>query len=449
MNIRERMTQLLGALERNHQKIFILLLVTFWIVNLGLWFTISDNHFHFKKDTMTYVNPGHQFYQTGIFQSEYDEELVPEIRRTPIYPIIIGPFYNEGASWWRIPVFINLMFRFLILIMLLKFPVSINEVVKLFAGFFYILDPLSTLYGFFLLSETLSAFCIFATLFLFFRWYRETCRWPSLVVACLFAGISVLIRPINIILPFIIFSFVGVWLWRQRKEKNWKFISKYLLMVIVSCAIIPMTWCVRNAVYAGAFTITNISSDSLLYYRAAGVLAEKNKEDFSDVQSRLVEEFELIRENENLDQISFANMKKKRALGIIRENPGIYFKNTLHGLFTSIADMGSNEFEGYVKNSVFRNNQSVSQFLSSTLALYSRYFTGFIYLLSFIAFGLSIWKRRHWELLLSIVVISATLLILAAGPEAYHRFRIPILPLLILASALFISFLIREDRRKE
>jgi hypothetical protein len=253
--------------------------------------------------------------------------------------------------------------------------------------------------------------------------------------------------PIAAYLPAVIALFLIFFL--PYRKKNLTAGAVYL----AGCLLIVSPWLIRNKIVFNSAFLSTISSKNMLYYRAAGVLSVKHGISLPESQSILFEDVDSRIADRDFDPVKRAGYERMLGKRIILENPGIYAVNH----FTSSAAMLLSPMRSSLDLQLGlastgstldvwrgRNILSVFQKLRESTSGFTFYMVIFQMVMTLIVSALMLTALvsallRKASFLYSIpFIIIAYFFLLSGGPEAYARFRVPIVPFIATVSGLGI-----------
>ncbi len=371
-----------------------------------------------------------------------NEALEPETRRTPVYPVFIAIFLDMGLTPEALVVVQHLV-RSLIAagLFLLTLHLVGEPLIALGAGVVFALDFSSVVLANRVMSETL-----FTAALLFLFWMAVTLvrapthRWLLAFLVGLFGGFTVLIRPISL------FFFVplGLFLLLTLGKRA----ALPLVMMCSAFPIYPTAWAVHNRNATGVATVSSISADNLLRYRAAGVLALETPGDFTsnlhEYQERLTkraQEEGRRKYGDAFDALPHAvraEVYTRVAMETLLEHPLSLVPLTARGVVTALLGGGA---------AALAEVTGLSQAAARRLVL--------VYTLPCLVFallGIGDLFRRRRDLCYLIFFFLAYFVGISAGAEAYSRFRVPVMPMYAMAVAAGLysawnRFMVRHEHR--
>jgi hypothetical protein len=397
---------------------------------------LSQGDFYYP-DSFTYLTPALNMLHGFGFSSEGQ----PETLRTPGYPLFLLPFVAMRAPAGVIVVTNHLLDALLaaaIYVLARRNGVApaispanaagiggATRFAALAAALILGLDTITIHYANKILTETLSAFLIFAIFVILMR--RRSLA--AMIFTGLLCGVLVLVRPVAIVY----FCVVMLWLAYVR-------VRPMLIVVFVAAAVLlPVAWSTRNAAHTGVFTISSIGSINLLMYRAAGALAIEDGGDFkASLEGRqhqlqriidtMIEEGEGVDDPDDLNSADVAPYYSALARPILLEHPRGVMLMTLRGFAVNMIDTDWDALAEVVDDELIPEEATEIAVHVWTWLLWIVAIAGIIVM----------WRRDRPQA----VLIAATIfyfLFMAAGGEAEHRFRVPVIPLMALASASALS----------
>jgi len=373
-------------------------------------YLISSNGDFTYPDSATYLAPARSFLHGHGFM---DADGMPDALRTPGYPLLLALF---GAT--TLPMILLQHLAAIALaagVWLVVRRRGGGRAAAMTAALLLAIDPPTIHYANKILSETLFTALLFVTLLL------ASAR-PRPVTLGLLSGAMVLVRPIALFY-FAVLALVLAFGRMTRRQ---------IAAFVAAALLLPLGWAARNAVETGAFSVSSIGNINLLMYRAAGALA---MEDGGDFRSDLKDEQEGLREDaddaiqrargipdaEDLPDALRARGYGRYAWGVIARHPWGTAQITLYGLLVNLLD---SDWDAIQDVSVL--HPDIVRWSAGALPPIE---------LALAAFGIvALWKRdRHFALLIAVTV--AYFVLISAGGEAEARFRVPVIPELLIAAA--------------
>jgi 4-amino-4-deoxy-L-arabinose transferase-like glycosyltransferase len=335
-----------------------------------------------------------------------------------------------------------------------------DRIAALIAGGFMALDLPSIAISNTLLTETVFTFLIVTAIFSLILYLRrdDDNSW-YLLASALFLGLAILCRPIAVLLP--LFLIPCFFLFHKHKvyrsdgsgipHKSFLFSLKRTLFFICVIFLVLSPWLIRNQLVFGTPFISSIGYYNLLYWRAAGVIAVKKNVPRPAVKDSLMLQVQTdFPGDAQKDPITLRKYEGKKGITIILQDVPTYIRNhtisVCNMLFRPIRSTLDLQL-GYDKNGTkmtewgedYRGSILVRFFaITSPVTVMIVAIQLPLLLLLWLSFWVGIKtllsqkKRPAAYLILSLTLYFC---IMSGGPEAWARFRVPILPFVAIAAA--------------
>lgn len=417
-----------------------------------------------EPDSPGYIRAAEALVQTKSFGPP-DK---PEVIRTPGYPLLLS------LGVWLGPldlVTAVLQSALGCLTAWLVYRISLLAFGRadwaLAGALVYACEPLSALYCSKVLSETLFTAAI-ATATLFALRFVTRQSGVDLCASAVVVAISAFVRPIAYFLPLAIAGLYVAWLWKSSESRK-LLLLKVLGFVLLAFGPLAL-WQARNYAVAGYPRFSAISDINLYFYQAAGTLALERGEPIAEVQRELGYGGEDVYLRSHPEQRAWSPAERLQfqhdeAVRILREHPGAMLRMHLAGLFDMLIDPGTNAYLDFFRLRADQKQTPPRQGDASLVARLRRAFrekplaASIHVVLCAALFGTyaaaivgavvsRFWKNR---LALFALAIAGYLLALSGGPAAYHRFRLPLVPVICLLAGCGLAALwdfLRAGRSK-
>lgn len=365
---------------------------------------------YFFPDSFTYLAPAANLLHGLGFTTGNG---VIETLRTPGYPIVLAAF---GLHILPVIVFQHLLnVALAIAIYVLVMRRLGSRAIGLIAAILFAADTPTLEYANKILTETLFTALLFAV-FALVLYARK------LPLAGLLTGVLVLIRPVAIV------YFIVVALCLVLRRVRMRTIAAYVALALV----LPVGWQLRNLHHTGVFTISSISGINLLTYRAAGALAIEDDGNFdSDLRDEMkgleadadteIETKLHIADAEELSDALRSKYYSQIAMRVLRQHPRAAAMLTLRGLLVNVFD------------SRWEAMEVTSRFPSEIVRRGLDAFTAVLFVFALIG-AAALWRRNR-DLSVAIIGTVVYFLLISAGGEAEARFRVPVMPMYMIAVA--------------
>lgn len=368
----------------------------------------------------------------------------PELLRTPGYPIFLAAMPSLRSAV-AIQALLGATTCFIVALFVSR---QWGLLAGAAAGVFLAVDVNSIVAGALIQTDALYAALFAAAIILeLLAMAKGTAHGRMIVLtflAALILGVSILVRPIAMVLPPLVAApFV-----LSRSCPPSRKIALSLLAFSIP-VLIASGWAARNRVRAGLWTISTIGTYNLYYYRAAGVLAYANGGDLDQWQKKLTEQVGAPSGPEGKMSPAMLHEMNQRGYRIIWRHPTAFARMTVEMLiWLAVVPERAN------LNLLLRTSGAATRFItpltdlrerimdlmrSPTLAVLVGFQFAYIVIM-WCGVGLALWKSRSASRHDSTVIwflALVTLLVLApaAGTEAGARFRAPAMPFIVILAA--------------
>jgi 4-amino-4-deoxy-L-arabinose transferase-like glycosyltransferase len=374
-----------------------------------------------SPDSPLYVELGRHFADAYVTNdSAYHSTSV---LRTPGYPLFCYLWFRVlGDSVTSILVAQNVVSLVSVFVVFVLTRRLVGRTAAGWAAVLVSMDPLAITYANMIRNEVFfSAVLALAAL----QWHRSLgqTRLAGVAAAGLLFGLATLVRPITTYLILFLLP-ADVYLRRNRQ------LSAAMSVWLLAGFLTPVGgWIARNHEVTGQLTVSSIQAQNLLVYRAAGAIAEETGESRSAVAQR-------IAGSSTSQQVAIAGdpdgLDAARALTLLVEHPYGAAASTIRGLGRVLFGPGT----AGLSQLLFDKSTSATRWLWLPLA-------GYVAVLYIgLAVGLmSVLRQRKAEALVLLGTIVLYTLLFSSGPEAYSRFRAPLVPLASVVAGLGLAML--------
>jgi hypothetical protein len=227
-------------------------------------------------DTNSYLEPGRNLLLHGRFIADG----VPDLLRTPGYSIFLAMTSLGGLSAAAVANLILSVFS-VFLVWRLGRAVFDDERIALGAAWIFALEPISVIFSFVLLSETLFLALLLLSLERLAIFLREH-QLRALAVGGLWLAAATLVRPVTYYLPVVLS--LGLFLVLARvRGLRWKAPAVLLISVLPWLA----AWQIRNWVEANYGGFSSVREVNLYFFDASEVTARVEHRELIDVRTEL------------------------------------------------------------------------------------------------------------------------------------------------------------------
>lgn len=214
----------------------------------------------------------------------------PESFRAPGYPFFLALLYSVAGSWLAV-LFIQALLLASAPVLLYLVLRPYHEQAAFWGSVVYALEPLRLFYSASLLSDALFTVLLLAALW---GLQRAHISWRYAGITGILLGISMLVRPIALFLPFL---FAGYILWFNRPYIRGIKIAGVMLFVTVA-TILP--WSLRNYEHFDSLSISSVGAANLMLYNAPEFLKFNSTPEGVAVYERFKEEQDALPREEAL-----------------------------------------------------------------------------------------------------------------------------------------------------
>jgi 4-amino-4-deoxy-L-arabinose transferase-like glycosyltransferase len=252
---------------KRHVFLFCLAFLLRFILYLG---ALSTPERFTRPDTASYYNTAINLVKNGVFSSNLHAPYVPEINRTPGFPLLLALIVRLfGPGLAKIVFFLILIDCCVPLLLFEIGRMWQNEKLGFVCGLLYAVDLLSIVTAELVLSDSFFVFLLCLKLYFltrFILWEKKR----DLAICAILLAMMTLTRPISL-LWFIPFAFLLLIDLRRSFVKR---IGYTLLMICLFFAVL-FPWMLRNYYQGGGLRLSTNTSYTLYYHNAAALMAKR------------------------------------------------------------------------------------------------------------------------------------------------------------------------------
>lgn len=393
------------------------------------------------SDTKSYTKIALNLVKNKIFSRSESPPYHPEMFYTPIYPLFLASIYSILGYKPYIPILLQLLIGSATCLFVYKVgKILFNERTALLAGLFLAFEYSNILYSNVLLTENLFIFLFVVHVFFLVK-YLTTDIKKWLVYSALFLGLSTLTRPISVyFFLFLIMIFLAYF-----RKNLIQGILKYFTFTLIFLGVLA-PWIARNYAVSGKPLVSTVQEQILgwgIYTVSETFIIPKDppqEEDCALVQSSRSEEFESIsRKNTN---ISLKSLSREYLFATLRFflNPGSSNYPRLLGL--SYSEVEEKDIESLGKTPWKSVKVAIQK--KSVLERFIFFYCISFLLFLYITMGVGVYKairEKKWKGLFLIIIVIMYFTIPSVSIAITQRYRVPIMPFVILLSSYGIGFL--------
>ena len=419
----ERAALVLGALLR------LALPVAAWLVSRDL------SVFHSPDDSYLLI-------ASALLRGEgFSLDGVPELVRTPGYPVFLAPGVLAGAVE-PLTVFLQAIAGTITvgLVIAVTKGLTSSRRASVAAGFAYAVEPLAIVYTSKLSTESLFAmFLMLAALILQRSLRRDS--WTDLVGGAVALSLAAYVRPIGYFLPVVT---TATWLVVAAvgKPVSRVVLARVAVFLAVTMSVLGL-WQTRNFLAAGYSRFSAVTDLALYAYHGAAVQAAVEGASYYDVRDRMLLEAESSRDSAPSQGAYY------RSLGIVGERlvasrPWVFLSTYLKGVMRVALDPGGIEylklFGVYPQSGGLLGVIVDKGVLSAILQLFRDQpgallvmgllglLLGLYWVMAAVGAGIVVRERPLRVDAALMLAWPAYLILVSGGPAALDRFRHPAMP---------------------
>ncbi|MDX2253642.1 MAG: glycosyltransferase family 39 protein [Nitrospira sp.] len=399
-----------------------------------------------SSDSLEYHQLAINLAEHQVFSQSPGFPFEPETIRTPAYPALISCVYQLVGVHPQAIVPVQILLS--TVTMLAGFAIAsllFNPRVGALTAVLLACDPLSLYYSQVMLTETLfGTFLTLSVLCLLCACRYPALRYPAGAGICL--ALATLTRPtgyyLGAVFPLMLLFVVG-------RARGWRhaYISAAILFILYAVPI--GGWQLRNYVQTGSAEFSQAKNQYLFIAHASAIVALRDGLSLQDAQQRLAQEHaaSLPRQFQPSSPVVMLESQGRFARAVMFEHPALLAWTMLKGSAANLFGPSNLAHLIGVDNVALRSAAMQGEFarfaplhwaIACSSWIYGILFLGVLY------YGVVVLLVRMGvnNYGLALLVLTATyVIVVSSGPEAYSRFRAPIMPLLcVIAAGGLISF---------
>lgn len=418
------------------------------IVRLILYF-ISKKYGYtsfFLFDSYRYLNLGTNLFEEGWYTDKMNEPIFESIYLTPLAPLIF--YFLRSLGGLDAIIIFQIICQLITCYFLIKtakifFP-HLKKFAVFFCGFLFAFDIPTIVLGNVIMTETIFTLLFFLFTYYFIQFLLSDSS-KKILLSSLFLGLAALTRPIVIYLPFLILIILFI---RFYKLKKFEF--KNLLYFLFPFYLFTGTWTYINYQKHNHFFYSMVGEFNLMYFQASTIHAEINTISLEEARIKLYKEIENSfseSEYENLDQYIYFKRGGEIARQIILENPFTLLKNAtkahINLFFRPVRDylkitLGSAEL-------FYTRSKNHSAFI-----YFTDYWQIFINISLFLLLlpGIIYIYLINPQIAFFMICIFGYFMLVCSGPEIDGRFRVPLVPVILINACAGVVFIIDKIKAR-
>lgn len=228
-----------------------------------------------SRDSIEYYRIAVNIAAHGVFSQNESPPWKPDTWRTPGYPIFLATFIflfgDSPAGLIIVQQLLGILNVWLLFRIACRF---MSEPRAAIAALLFLFEPYHLYYSLWLMATTVF---LTALLGMWLAWLRAVAeqRWYWFMLSGALAGAAVLIRPVALLVPILLFMGLLVAAYRGRRSertapsphRTWLGLTTFAL----SCGVLVGPWMVRNRIVAGHVALSHQGGIVLAYFKATEV----------------------------------------------------------------------------------------------------------------------------------------------------------------------------------
>jgi 4-amino-4-deoxy-L-arabinose transferase-like glycosyltransferase len=431
-----------GAVQEKQYRGLLMLLLLSLGWKLALWGTLltMDPGRFLDRDSASYHEPARALLQLGRFVASPETPELVETMRTPGYPLFLAGVYLVWGEYQPMAILVQILLSLGTMALVYRIACMLwNTGTALLATLLLALDITSFTYALKLMSETLFTLLLIAMVVagIYLIKSPRKLHWAFLVGVLLAA--ATFVRPISyyLLVPLVLL-YLGIGI-TQRWRRSQLLLAMALL--VLPFLLLIGGWQVRNYLLTGSAQYSSVEGVNLLYRRGAAIVALQEDMDLQEARSQLWEESKpqeepLPRRWTAVDDARW----KQEGMALIWRHPLLFIRSQLPGAVLLMATPGEGELLrmlglpiGEIRSPLDYLNRFHMP-LAVFMSLFALLYLAIVYcgLLSWWWHRLRNWRFSSIHLFTWIVVLY---FVAVSAGQGYSRFRVPIMPILVLYAA--------------
>jgi len=301
---------------------------------------LRDYQLNPNSDAHHYVRLGMNWWQYGKYSRQEGPPFVPDVHRTPVYPLLAGAAPAAAGVIW--PLYLVQVLAQVVTLWALFALVRLiwSDSVAVIAAALYAIDFAPAVGNWQAMSEPVFVAVSTLTCYLWVRTTNQSAQgsrqsvWMYGFIGAL-SGLAALVRPTGLYLGIVLAVLTACCSlsesWRARAAKG-------AIVALVAGAVL-MPWVARNYARFGVARLTTIDVVTLTYYGAASVYALRDGVSLDEGARRMAAEHRLPTKQQahnywiaGLNVSETDKQQKQAATAVIREHPLIFMRAALQGI---------------------------------------------------------------------------------------------------------------------
>jgi len=257
----------------NHRIALVIFFVA--LVHRLLFFAAAcrqPDGFHHLADSHEYHRLAVNLIEGRGFSMAGEAPWTPDVRRTPLFPALVAAVYRLFGAGPAPAVAVNLLLSAWSCVLVYRLGARLfSPAAGALAGGLLALDLASAVYANLLLTESLFTFLLLISMLALAR-YLDGGRVAYAALAGALLGLATLCRPISLYMAWCVGLVIGL----AGPARRGRALRDYLVYAL-SAVVMMMPWVYRNYRVAGIAQLTTQGSLNLYHERAARILLESGQ----------------------------------------------------------------------------------------------------------------------------------------------------------------------------
>lgn len=355
------------------------------------------------------------------------------LRRPPLYPVVLWAALAIGGN-----SLVAAMVPFVLLSVATVFLTHQLALERfgprpaIWAALLLAVDPISIVWSTYPQPEVLFGFLLTAAVLLLVRAVDRRSL-PLAALGGVLVGASALARPISLYLSPLLALIVLALVWRPRPRA-----VAMAAAVLIPAVALTGSWILRNDATSGVPVFSTIEGKNLLFFRAAGTLAESEGISIAKARARLRTEQER-RSPPTDNEAERSKVQREIAVEVIRDHPLGYPPMALKGAGRLLIGPG----RAALVNRVTGSDDGGRVGDGLTVAAWALLLVTF----GITVVGTVVCLRRPVRTWVLPLLVAVYLVVASAGADAYSRFRYPVMPFIAMLGGLGAAALMDRGKR--
>ena len=400
-------------------------LLVFGVASVGPGTTLWD------PDSLEYDQLGRGMALHGVFSQSPTPPFVPDRQRVPLFPAQIAVFYAiigdhvDAARSWAVAS--NVVVSAMTAAMVAGLGSAwAGRRVGMAAGLLLATDLTSIAYSAMLLSETLFTLLLVVGTLAMARYARQP-RVRNAALVGVLLGLATLTRPIGVFLPLALMPSFLV----AHPLRRWPVGLRDAGLCLVVMALVVGPWTLRGRTGGGADAVTTQAAINAYFHRGALIEGAISGRDPEEVRTDLEAQFAREAAANGWTEEERVRVMQDRAMNLIRAHPWLYLRLQAQGMLKVLAPDTDAIFDTLGLRAT-ADDKPVRwvYWLWAGLGMVQ---LALMYALASVGV-VALARERRW-FVATVLLAPAAYLLISAGPEAYARFRPPLMPAIAIMAA--------------